>query len=45
MFLADSKLAVCRGNIFYWLEYDAPMMWMEWLADVENFCKAIQSTA
>jgi len=34
-----------RANIFYWLEYDAPMMWLDWLADTENFCKAIQSAA
>ena len=42
----SSKLAIeCRGNIFYWLEYDAPMLWLDWLADTENFCMAIQSNA
>lgn len=45
MFLEDSKLAVCRGNIFYWLEYDAAMGWLDWLSDTENFCSAIQSAA
>ena len=45
MFLEDSKLAVCRGNIFYWLEYDAPFAWKDWLSDTENFCHAIQSNA
>ena len=45
MFLEDSKLAVCRGNLFYWLEYDAPFAWLDWLSDTENFCRAIQSNA
>jgi hypothetical protein len=45
MFLEDSKLAKCRGNLFYWLEYDAPFAWLDWLSDTENFCKAIQSAA
>jgi len=43
MFIEDSKLAVCRGNIFYWLENDAPLAWLDWLSDTENFCRAIQS--
>lgn len=30
-----------RGNIFYWLENDAPMGWLDWISDTENFCKAI----
>ncbi len=45
MFIEDSKLAVCRGNIFYWLENDAPLLWMDWLSSTENFCRAIQSNA
>jgi len=45
MFLEDSKLAVCRGNLFYWLENDAPFAWLDWLKETENFCKAIQSNA
>jgi hypothetical protein len=40
MFL-ESKLAVCRANIFYWLEYDAPLGMVDWIADTENFCRAI----
>lgn len=40
----DSKLAInCRGNIFYWLENDAPMLWADWISDTENFCRAIQT--
>ena len=37
----ESKLAVCRGNLFYWLENEAPMGIIDWLADTENFCHAI----
>lgn len=44
MFL-DSNLAICRGNIFYWLENDAPMAWLDWLSETENFCRAIWSAA
>jgi hypothetical protein len=44
-FIHDSKLSVCRGNLFYWLEHDAPFAWMEWISDTENFAKAIQSNA
>jgi hypothetical protein len=32
-----------RGNLFYWLENDAPMAWLDWLSETENFCKAIWS--
>jgi hypothetical protein len=45
MFLEDSKLSICRGNIFYWLENDAPTGWLDWLSDTENFCKAIWQQA
>ncbi len=45
MFIEDSKLAVCRGNLFYWLENDAPFAWLDWLSSTENFCAAIQSKA
>ena len=41
----ESKLAVCRGNLFYWLENEAPMGMVDWLADTENFCRAIWSAA
>ena len=34
-----------RGNIFCWLENDAPFMWLDWLNDTENFCTAIQRAA
>lgn len=40
----DYKLAIeCRGNIFYWLENDAPMAWLDWIADTENYYRAIRS--
>jgi hypothetical protein len=45
LFVEDSRLAVCRGNIFYWLENDAPLGWLDWLSDTNNFCTAIQSNA
>jgi ribosomal protein S14 len=42
-FLDNSKLAVCRGNIFYWLEYDAPLGMAEWMYDTENLARALSA--
>jgi hypothetical protein len=45
VFLEDSKLSVSRGNIFYWLEHDAPLGMVDWIADTENFAAALWSAA